>query len=150
MTTETTRALAQQFYKASEQRDTEGLLSLIAEDIDWLVQGPVDVFPFFGQRHGKAAVLEGYREIARKLEITGYRVEHLLADGERAAAMIRITAIVRATGKVMSFRTTQFSRFHDGKLVEMRAVLDSFDMVEQTIGRPLDVPGKGSGPASAI
>ena len=43
------------------------------------------------------------------------------------------------TGKVMSVRTSQFSRFRDGKIVEMRAVLDTFDMVEQTIGRPLDV-----------
>ena len=143
MTTEITRALAKQFYKASAQRDTEGILALIADDVDWLVQGPVDVFPFFGQRHGKAAVLEGYREIARKLEITGYQVESLLADGDRAAALIRITAIVRATSKVMSFRTTQFSRFRDGKMIEMRGVLDSFDMVEQTIGRALDVPGKG-------
>ena len=150
MTTETTRALAKQFYKLSAQRDTEGTVSLIADDVDWLVQGPVDVFPFFGQRHGRAAVLEGYREIARKLEITGYQVEFLLADGDRVAALIRITAIVRATGKVMSFRTTQFSRFRDGKMIEMRGVLDSFDMVEQTIGRTLDVPGKGSGPASAI
>ena len=150
MTTETTRALAKQFYKASAQRDTQGILALIADDVDWLVQGPVDVFPFFGQRHGKAAVLEGYGEIARKLEITGYQVESLLADGDRAAALIRITAIVRATSKVMSFRTTQFSRFRDGKMIEMRGVLDSFDMVEQTIGRTLNVPGQGGGPASAI
>ena len=41
----------------------------------------------------------------------------------------------------MSVRTSQFSRFRDGKLVEMRGVLDSFDMVEQTIGRPLDLLG---------
>ena len=38
----------------------------------------------------------------------------------------------------MSVRTSQFSRFRDGKIVEMRAVLDSYDLVEQTLGRPLD------------
>ena len=114
-------------------------MSFIADDVDWLVQGPVDMFAFFGQRHGKAAVLEGYREIARKLEVTGYQVETLLVDGDRAAALIRLTAIVRATGKVMSVRTSQFSRFRDGKIVEMHAVLDSYDMVEQTLGRPFDL-----------
>ena len=41
-------------------------MSFIADDVDWLVQGPVDVFAFLGQRHGKAAVLEGYGEIARQ------------------------------------------------------------------------------------
>jgi ketosteroid isomerase-like protein len=137
--TENIRPVVEAFYRASAKRDIERIVPILADDVDWLVQGPIDVFPFLGQRHGKDAVLEGYREIARKLEVTGYEVEKLLVDGDRAAALIRITSIVVMTGKVMSIRTSQFSRFDGGKLVEMRAVLDSFDMVEQTIGRPLDV-----------
>jgi ketosteroid isomerase-like protein len=139
MTEITIRPFVEAFYQASAARDVERVLSFIADDVDWLVQGPVDIFAFLGQRRGKAAVREGYREIARKLEITGYQVEVLLVDGERAAALIRLTSIVRATGKIMSVRTSQFSRFRAGKIVEMRAVLDSYDMVEQTIGRALDV-----------
>jgi ketosteroid isomerase-like protein len=137
--TDTIRPLVEAFYQASAGRDVERALSFIAEDVDWLVQGPVDVFAFLGQRRGKAAVREGYREVALRLEITGYQVEIMLVDGDRAATMIRLTAIVRDTGKVMSIRTSQFSRFRHGKIVEMRAVLDSYDMVEQVIGRALDV-----------
>ena len=137
--TEAIRSVVEAFYRASAQRDIEQVMPCIADDVDWLVQGPVDIFAFFGQRHGKAAVLEGYREIARKLEVTHYIVETLLVDGDQAAALIRITAIVRATGKVMSVRTSQFSRFRGGKIVEMRGVVDSYDMVEQTIGRQLDL-----------
>jgi ketosteroid isomerase-like protein len=139
MTETTLRPIVEAFYQASADRDVERAISFIAEDVDWLVQGPVDVFAFLGQRRGKTAVREGYREVARKLQITGYQVEILLVDGDRAAALIRLTAIVRETGKVMSFRTSQFSRYRDGKMVEMRAVLDSYDMVEQVIGRALDV-----------
>jgi ketosteroid isomerase-like protein len=139
MTETTIRPIVEAFYQASAARDVERVLSLIADDVDWLVQGPVDIFAFLGQRRGKTAVREGYREIARKLEITGYQVEVLLVDGDRAAALIRLTSIVRATGKVMSIRTSQFSRFRNGKMIEMRAVLDSYDMVEQTIGRALDL-----------
>jgi ketosteroid isomerase-like protein len=137
--TENIRPIVEAFYRASAGRDTERVASILADDVNWLVQGPVDVFPFLGQRRGKAAVLEGYREIARKLDVTGYEVEKLLVDGDRAAALIRLTATVVMTGKVMSVRTSQFSRFRDGKLVEMHAVLDTFDLVEQTIGRALDV-----------
>jgi ketosteroid isomerase-like protein len=139
MTETTIRPIVEAFYQASAARDVERVMSFIADDVDWLVQGPVDIFAFLGQRRGKAAVREGFREIARKLEITGYQVEILLVDGDRAAALIRLTSIVRATGKVMSVRTSQFSRFRDGRIIEMRAVLDSYDMVEQTIGRALDV-----------
>lgn len=137
--TENIRPIVEAFYRASSTRDIERVASIIADDVNWLVQGPVDVFPFLGQRHGKAAVLEGYSEIARKLEITGYEVEALLVDGDRAAALIRVSATVVMTGKVISIRTSQFSRFRGGRLVDMHAVIDTFDMVEQTIGRPLDV-----------
>ena len=139
MTETSIRPFVEAFYRASTERDVERVMTFIADDVDWLVQGPVDLFAFFGQRHGKAAVLEGYREVDRKLEITGYKVE---AEGDRAAALIRMTAVVRETGKVMSVRTSQFSRFRDGKIVEMHAVLDSYDMVEQVLGRPFDLaPG---------
>ena len=139
MAESTIRPIVEAFYRASAERDIAGAIALIDDNVDWLVQGPVDVFAFFGQRRGKAAVLDGYREVARKLDVTGYEVEALLVEGDRAAAMIRLTSIVRATGKVMTVRTSQFSRFRAGKMVEMRAVLDSYDMVEQTIGRVLDL-----------
>ena len=139
MTETTIRSIVEAFYRASAERDVERAISFIADDVDWLVQGPVDIFAFLGQRRGKAAVRESYREIARKLEITGYHLEALLVDGDRAAALIRLTSVVRATGKIMSVKTSQFSRFRNGKMVEMRSVLDSYDMVEQVIGRALDL-----------
>ena len=134
---ESIRPIVEAFYRASAERDIARVVSMIDDDVDWLVQGPVDIFSFLGQRRGKDAVLKGYGEIAQRLDITRYQVEKLLVDGDCAAALIRLTSIVRATGKVMSIRTSQFSRFRNGKLVEMHAVIDSFDMVEQTLGRPL-------------
>ncbi len=139
MTEITIRPTVEAYYQACAARDVERVMTFLADDVDWLVQGPVDVFAFLGQRRGRAAVLDGFGEIARKLQVTNYQVEILLVEGDRAAALIRITSIVRATGKVISVRTSQFSRFHNAKVVEMRGVLDSYDMVEQTIGRPLDV-----------
>jgi len=139
MTETTIRPIVEAFYQATAARDVETALSFLADDVDWLVQGPIDVFAFFGQRYGKAAVRDGYAEIARQLDVIGFRVETLLVDGDRAAALIRYSAIVRASGNTMSVRTSQFSRFASGKLVEMRAIVDSFDLVEQAIGRPLAI-----------
>lgn len=135
--TDSNRSLVEAFYQASANRDVERVMSFIDDKVEWILQGPIDVFAFFGMRRGKAAVLEGYREIADKLEVVGYEVEALLVDGDRAAAMIRLTSIVRATGRRMSVRTTQFSRWRDGKIVDMRAVCDTYDLVEQTLGVPL-------------
>lgn len=43
----------------------------------------------------------------------------------------------------MSIRTCQFSRFANGKLVEMRSIVDSYDLVEQVMGRPIEVSETG-------
>ena len=136
--TENIRPIVEAFYRASTERDirARGVDDRRRRGMAGAGSGS-DIFSFLGHRRGKEAVLAGYREIAQHLEITGYQVEKLLVDGDRAAALIRLTSIVRATGKVMSTRTSQFSRFRDGKLVEMHAVIDSFDMVEQTLGHPL-------------
>ena len=139
MTETSIRPIVEAFYRASVERDVERLMTFIADDVNWLVQGPMDLFAFFGQRHGRAAVLEGYREIDRRLDVTAYQVETLLVDGDRAAALIRLTSVVRASGKVMSVRTSHFSRFRDGKIIEMHAIVDSYDMVEQTLGRSFDL-----------
>jgi len=139
MTESSIRPIVEAFYRASAERDVERVMAFIADDVNWLVQGPVDLFAFFGQRHGKAAVQEGYREVGLRLDVTAYQVETLLVDGDRAAALIRLISVVRATDKVMSVRTSQFSRFRDGKIIEMRAILDSYDMVEQTLGRSFDL-----------
>jgi len=139
MTENTTRTAAEAFYKASAERDIARCIALIDDDVDWFVQGPVDIFSFLGHRRGKAAVLQGYRDMAQRLEFIGYQVEKLLVDGDHAAALIRLSSIVRATGNVMAIRTSQFSRFASGKIVEMHAVVDTFDMVEQTLGRPLSL-----------
>ncbi len=143
MTETTIRPLVEAFYQATIARDFEKALSFIDEDVDWLVQGPVDVFAFFGQKRGKAAVRAGYEEVGRQLDVTGFRVETLLVDGDRAAALIRYSAIVRATGKPISIRTSQFSRFAKGKLVEMRSIVDSYDLVEQVMGHPIEVSDSG-------
>lgn len=138
--TDTSRTIAETFYAASAARDVETIARLLADDVDWMVQGPIDLFPFLGQRRGREAVLAGYREMGRMMTVTRYEVETLLVDGDRSAALLRITTIMGDRGRVLSCRTSQFLRFRAGKICEMRGIIDTFDMVEQTIGRPLEVP----------
>ena len=45
-------------HRAINERQYADLEALIDEDVDWAIYGPIDMFPFFGARRGKAAVLE--------------------------------------------------------------------------------------------
>jgi len=63
----------------------------------------------------------------------------MLVDGEHAAIMSDVHSVQRATGRTMRSQIAGFHRFRGGKLVEYRGFTDSFDAVEQILGRELAV-----------
>ena len=64
----------------------------------------------------------------------------LLIDGDRAASFSRLTAIQLGTGRTISYHQAQFLHFRDGKIVEYRGIIDSFNAAEQMMGRPIALP----------
>ena len=48
-------------HRAINERQPTDLESLIDDDVDWAIYGPIDMFPFLGARRGKAAVLQVIR-----------------------------------------------------------------------------------------
>jgi ketosteroid isomerase-like protein len=137
--TETTRGVVRRLYEAYVRGDEARVADLIHEDIDWVVYGPIDVFPFAGARRGKAAVLKALAAIARDYELRRYVPEQIVADGDRAAVLSDAAFMQRATGRLLRFRIANFLRFHDGKLIEFREFTDTFDLTQQALGRWLDV-----------
>ena len=139
MTDMTMRGFVRAFCDAFLTHDSEQVALWLDDDVDWIVFGPIDLFPFFGQRTGKAAVLAMYADIAASLEIKRCEKDSTLVDGDRAASMIRLTAVHRQTGRTLTMRLAHFAQFHGGKVVRMRALLDSFDFAEQALGREFDL-----------
>jgi hypothetical protein len=46
----------------------------------------------------------------------------------------------RATGRVMRYKVAAFHRYRNHRLVEYMAFADSFDMMQQALGRTIEVP----------
>ena len=65
MTTQSTRAVVEEMYAAYVRGDFDRVSALLHEDIDWIIYGPMQVFPFAGARRGKVAVLDALADIAR-------------------------------------------------------------------------------------
>jgi ketosteroid isomerase-like protein len=128
------RQFLRAFCEAIVSRDPSQLRPMLADDVEWSVFGPIDHFPFFGHRRGKDQVMDAMcRQIVDYLQLRSCEIERVLFDGDRAACLVKMTAGHVPTGRVVVFRMAQFVKFRDGKLAEMRAVLDSFDLIEQTV-----------------
>ena len=113
------------------------------DDIEWTVFGPVDLFPFFGQRRGKKAVMAAFDDLAANLSLIRCETETMLVDGDRSAGLVRVNAIDTRTGRSLSLRLALFGEFRNGKLISLKALFDSFDAVEQALGRHIDLSRRG-------
>jgi len=137
MDTDATRAALDAILAAFEAGDSDRLAALYHDDIDWLFHCPVSVFPFAGLRRGKAEVFKGLELFYRDFKVTSYEVRLRLVDGDRAVTVSDTHSVQRATGRTMRSYVAGLHRFRDGKLIEYRGFTDSFDAVEQTLGREL-------------
>lgn len=139
MAEQDTRALVSDLYDAYARRDLDRVAALIDDDIDWVIYGPVEVFPFAGPRRGKVEVLKALGAIAEHYQLHSYRPELIIVDGDRVAVMSDVSFILRASTRTLRFRVANFLRFRDGRIVEFREFANTFDVVEQALGRWLQV-----------
>ena len=133
------RVVVRDLYDAYARRDFARVATFLHDDIDWIIYAPVTVFPFAGARRGRAAVLQAMDGIAEQYAIVSYTPEVIIVDGDRAAVMSDTAFRQRSTDRVLRFRIGNFHRFQDGKIIEFREFLNSFDVVEQALGHDIEV-----------
>jgi ketosteroid isomerase-like protein len=131
-------------HRAINERQREDLETLIDDDVDWAIYGPIDMFPFLGARRGKAAVLEVIRQIADNVRVHRFDRESIMLGEDSAASMIRYSLTALDSNKPISLRVAHFARFKAGLLVSIRVLVDTFDLVEQTLGHPIRLPRMAS------
>jgi ketosteroid isomerase-like protein len=135
---------ARALHRALNERRTEELEALIDDDVDWAIYGPIDMFPFLGARRGKEAVLEVCRQIADNVRIHRFDRETIMLGVDSAASMLRYSLTALDSDKPISLRLAHFAQFKAGRLLSIRVVVDTFDLVEQALGRPINLPKLGS------
>ena len=127
-------------HRAINERQPEELEPLIDEDVDWAVYGPIDMFPFLGARRGKAAVLEVIRQIAENVRVHRFDRELIMLGVDSASSMMRYSLTALDSHKPISLRLAHFAQFKAGRLLSIRVLVDTFDLVEQALGRPIHLP----------
>lgn len=108
------------------------------DEVDWAIFGPIDMFPYLGARQGKEAALDSIEQIAGNFRLHKIKQEDVVLGSDSASALLRCS--LSSNDRPISVRIAAFLRFKDGKLTSLRAVIDTFDLVEQALGRPIHLP----------
>jgi ketosteroid isomerase-like protein len=120
-------------HRAINERQFSEIDPLIDEDVDWTIHGPVELFPFFGSRRGKAAVLDVIRQIADTVRVHRFDRETIVLGVEQAASMLRCSLTMLDTNKPVRLRVAHFAQFKEGRLSSIRMLVDGFELIEQVL-----------------
>lgn len=127
-------------HRAINDRHFEDIEVLIDEDVEWAIYGPIDMFPFLGARQGKAAVLQVIRQLADNFRVRRFDRESIMLGVDSASSMLRYSLTALDSDKPISLRVAQFAQFKADRLISMRVLIDTFDLVEQALGRAIHLP----------
>jgi ketosteroid isomerase-like protein len=127
-------------HRAINDRQLEDFETVIDEDVEWAIYGPIDMFPFLGSRRGKEAVLDVIRQIAENVRVHRFDRESIMLGVDTASSMLRYSLTALDSSKPISLRVAHFAQFKAGRLRSIRVLLDTFDLVEQVLGRPIHLP----------
>jgi hypothetical protein len=113
----------------------EGALSRCSDDVDFVANAPVDILPHLGHRHGKAEVRQMWQTIHARYSSMRYEVPIIVAEGDKVAAHIRVFFRKRSNDRIVQFDIAVFYTLRDGRVTQIREIMDSFDLVQQVLER---------------
>jgi uncharacterized protein len=135
------------FLDAFHSGDIEGALARCTDDIDFLANAPVDILPHMGHRRGKAEVGEMWRTIHARYSSLRHEVPIIIAEGDKVAAHIRVFLRKSRNDRIVQFDFAAFYTIRDGRICEIREIMDTFDLVQQVLERDVAADLAASKPA---
>ena len=135
MTGELHRQRVLNFLDVYYSSDIEGALARCTDDIEFTANAPVDLLPHMGHRRGKAAMREMWTAVHARYSEMRCEVPIIVAEGDKVAANIRVFFRKRSNRRMVQFDIAAFFTLREGRIAEIREIIDSFDLVEQVLER---------------
>ena len=123
--------------------DIEDALARCTDDIEFIANAPVDLLPHMGHRRGTAAMRQMWTTIRARYSEMRCEVPIIVAEGDRVAANIRVFFRKSGNQRMVQFDIAAFYTFREGRIAQIREIIDTFDMVEQLLERDVSAVLKG-------
>src|SRR3978361_550373 len=123
------------FLDAFYAGDIEGALARCSDDVDFVANAPVDILPHLGHHHGKAEVGAMWKTVHSRYSNMRYEVPIIVAEGDKVAVNIRVFFRKRRNNRIVQFDIAAFYTLRDGRIAQIREIMDTFDLVQQVLER---------------
>lgn len=122
MSTEKNVQTVKGFFAAIGRGDREGLLALVAEDIEWIIPG--EDWPLAGTRHGHAGMTDLLETASKTIE-TSTEPREFVAQGDRVLVVGFARGKVKATHRTFEDHFVFAITVRNSKLTNIREYVDT-------------------------
>lgn len=133
MSTEKNIQTVKDFFAAIGRGDKAALLSLVAEDIEWIIPG--EDWPLAGTYRGHAGLAQ-LLETASKTMETSTEPSEFIAQGDRVLVVGFARGKVKATGKTFEDDWIFAITVRDGRLTSIREYVDTQALARAATAQP--------------
>ncbi|MGA8089967.1 MAG: nuclear transport factor 2 family protein [Terracidiphilus sp.] len=111
------------FFAVLGRRDQQGLLALIAEDIEWIVPG--EDWPLAGTHRGHAGLEDLLQKANETVETSYAEPPEFIAQGDRVLVIGFATGRIKATNRTFEDHWVFDITVRNGKVTKIREYIDT-------------------------
>jgi uncharacterized protein len=115
--------IAKDFFAAMGSGDTQALLALVAEDIEWIIPG--EGWPLGGTHRGHAGLAATLQRASEEVEMSYPRPPEFVAQANRVLAIGVAVGKIKATDKSFEDHWVFDITLQNGKLKSVREYIDT-------------------------
>jgi ketosteroid isomerase-like protein len=123
MSTEENVQIVKDFFAAMASGDKQGLLTLSAGDIEWIIPG--GDWPLAGTHRGHTGLTDVLQKASEKLETSFPEPPEFVAQGDRVLVIGFATGKIKATNKTFKDHWVFAISVRNGKLTNIREYVDT-------------------------
>lgn len=140
-TVEANKDVIRALVAAVNNRDTDAVVALLADDFEWLVAGSPESFPLAGTYY-KHQIKDFLSKFLETLEEYEHTVDHLFAEGDSVAQESHLEAKA-LDGRVYKNNFSITYRVRNGKIHRLREYCDFFQVLNYMNSKPKEAATAG-------
>jgi ketosteroid isomerase-like protein len=115
--------IVKDFFAAMGSGDEQGLLSLVAEDIEWIIPG--EDWPLAGTHRGHAGLTDVLQKASEEVETSFPEPPEFVAQGDRVMVVGVATGKIKATNRAFKDDWVFAITVQNGKVTKIREYIDT-------------------------